>query len=119
MSFGEKMAEKLGLKLHGADVYPTYYLAADIHRLLEGAVTVASYGCRNKWASLQTPNLEAGSLFAEYSSYKDSVEGLIIGIKPIQKDTAESLLREFLAMFEDKGKICSLNLCDRAKALLK
>lgn len=84
-----------------------YVLAADVERLLECASKV--WLCKSEM--LQTAHL-AEPVNATHTAR-------LIMIEPIQKDTAESLLREFVACCEvDDPKLRWGELKDRARQLL-
>lgn len=104
---GKKRAEELGLKLAPwADRDKTFYPSDDIHKLLgEGVNVVGSYNPDTN---------QVTSTFGQVQAKKDHDQALLIGIKPIVKDTAEGLLQEIW-----ESDVLPEYLDERVKALLE
>lgn len=120
-SFGEQMAFKLGLHLFMAyggkadTETQRFYKAEDIHALLEQSQTVVRFEAIGGRWGLWEPLNALNSALAEQ-------EGILIGIKPIQKDTVETLLKEIIEWMNPASeKSCPEreNFFRRAKKLLK
>lgn len=140
-SFGEQMAQRLGLHIFMA--YPSidlmgigtarapiekFYRAEDIHALLEQGIVV--YETRVSKDRHSTKWFTEMQFDERYDNVNWSThEGLLIGIKPIQKDTAEKCLADMIKIMDDagiiefKGVLPNLPtlsaIKDRAKKLLK
>lgn len=110
LKLGKQRAKELGLKrldMYGDPVrdktYSSYYNDDDIHKLLgEGTIVFNQEKALTIWSK---------------DPYNEYCQALLIGIKSIVQDTAESLLREFITESEDG--IWSCSLLTRAKALLE
>ncbi len=116
-----KLIKELGLEVHEHD-YVEYIDPAELESLLAKGVRVEL--CKRENA---IPEYQVSLSFHTNKTHT----GLLIGITPIQKDTAESLLREFERVFAKSwvaGKRSTIvindnakawDLCERAKKLLE
>lgn len=131
LEFGERRARELELtsvqghhKEPQAPGYTFYYKADDIHRLLGVAHKM---NCYLLGESNLTDQHGPGWMAEEPSTRHEWLAthtALLIGIREIKKDTAQSLLRELLDCFivkESKGPFGEkfTSIVDRAKALLE
>lgn len=120
-----KMISRLGLEIHWACVKhderrfitmknDEVIKASDLERVLSEAPVVEVYDWRyGDKAYWRTPNL--GDTDGTHSA-------LLVGIQPIVKDTAESLLREFVEKMgegSDLSFVKMMSIRDRAKRLLE
>lgn len=117
LSLGKKRAEELGLKLGAVDGNRSFYDKDDIHKLLGEACYMS---CRPSpggyWQALQPSQMET------YPG--DTHQALLIGIKPIVRDSAEQLIKDLAGhanyQYQDgKWAINAKYWIDRAKALLE
>lgn len=119
------LISELGLKVHAdtLGVLPTHPMgalyferklatnvrASDLEKLLAEGVMV----CAHRGPS----NLEGVWIARPYEDVDSTHTGLLIGIKPIKRDTAEGLLREMIAAWTPSGEMEPL--IERARRLLK
>ncbi len=110
---------KIRLLSNSSDLY---YRAEDVERVLrlgQHVVRSPSIGRMGQWEEKNTLN-----------SISAVQEGLLIGIKSIQKDTAEDIVRDLAKWSEENGCIIQYrgdrpdassfsNLIERAKKLIK
>lgn len=91
IELGKKRAEELGLKWQRMIDIEMYY-ADDIHKLLGDGQEVHNFMALGNRKSMWYESTAMSLL-----STPDWEEiGLVIGVRPIHKDTAESLLRELM-----------------------
>jgi len=117
MSF--PMCEKMGLKVelmwpvntvsHGANLGYSVVSAADLEKLLSEGVALHSYGSKAEWYT------DFNRDFCKRQ--ENAVSALAINIQPIEKDTAEGLLKELLAECPSNIDIKWQSWFERAKKL--
>lgn len=110
LKFGKKLASEVGLHLYrfgeSPSSYEFGYRADDVHKLLENAQTVIRFkAIGDRWGSWEQLNALNGGLAEQ--------EGILIGIKSIQKDTAEQILLDLVS-----GDYAAFNIVQRAEKLL-
>lgn len=87
------LCEELGLTIE-----TRYILAADLERILSQAPVV--WGQKNKYGVTEWGQYNDEQMETEGPSPFDTHTARLIGIKPIVKDTAESLMRDYLVEYE-------------------
>ena len=93
-----------------------HYLRADtLEHELEKAVRVRSYDLKQLWRDVNQ-NHDCGT---GHKIKLEDTEALLIGIEPIVKDTAESLLREMVRVAKFGHRAELDEIADRAKRLLE
>lgn len=91
---------------------------AAIDWVLKQGTEVRSYGERNVW---RDPS-KAGDGVVAYSVGDEDVSAVLINIQPIKKETAESVLRDFVESFHPddyETDTAAFDLIHRAKKVLK
>lgn len=111
LELGEKRADELGLKLvNPGTQLRLFYYQDDIHKLLGEGECVYGFGKAYpdmyNWAKRN-------------SSEQNTHQALLIGIKPIVKDTAEQLVRDIARDANERGGHVLSDYIKRAKALLE
>lgn len=95
-----------------SEVY--YVYAADLEKALESAPVVTSYGERNEWYANGAKGMQ-----------QDTHTARLVCIQEIAKDTAESLLREYVERVGDGHSPCwhsweeKHSFIERARRLLR
>lgn len=105
LELGKSRAVELGLQLHISyqKNVDHYYYANDIYRILGDGV---SFVCEHLKDSNLSDMHREGWVGHEPKTWPDCPQthtALLIGIKPIEKDTAEMLLKHFMKWFDDNG----------------
>ncbi len=111
-----KLVKSLGLDvMHDHRVSPPrpYVRASDLESLLEKGVRATKYQKRLSPMSHWNTDEVYGTATEDATH-----TGLLIGIEPIVRDTAESLLREFVDTYDGKIKTSVAQVIERAKRLL-
>lgn len=104
---GNKRAKELGLQPKSVDIpighwSNAVYLADDIHKLLGESMEV--FGGKVGLLDLRFRFEEARKLDGSPNEWATHT-AFLIGIKPIEKDSAEELLQDFLKWFGDNNII--------------
>lgn len=105
------LCEELGLTIE-----TRYILAADLERLLSQAPVV--WGQKNKYGVMEWGKYNDEQMEIEGPSPFDTHTARLIGIKSIEKDTYESLLREIVRESFPLGETGN-KLLERARRLLQ